>query len=86
MKNRVLAYLTAIPALTLGIVYTTYAASGIALSSAVVTGARDGLAEAAASIEGTVNNQFFITLAVMFIGFAVVVGFLQTMVRGHRRI
>ncbi len=60
--------------------------SGITLTSAVVTGAKAGIQDSAASLSTTVNNQYFIEFALIFIGFAIVVGFVAYMVKGHRKI
>ncbi len=69
-----------------GVVQTHAQAAGLALDANVITGAKAGLVDSAASLTSTVNNQYFVEFALLFIGFAVAVGFVAYMVKGHRKI
>jgi len=60
--------------------------SGITLTSSVVTGMKAGVGDSIQTIQTTLNNQYLTELAVMFIGFAVVVGLVMHFMKGHRRI
>ncbi len=51
--------------------------SGISLTTALITGAKAGIQDSAASLSTTVNNQYFIEFALIFIGFFVVVGWIR---------
>jgi hypothetical protein len=45
-----------------------------------------GVGDSIQTIQTTLNNQYLTELAVMFIGFAVVVGLVMHFMKGHRRI
>ncbi len=59
---------------------------GPALTADVITGVKAGVADSVDTLETTINNQYLGELALMFIGFAAVVGLLMYLVKGHRRI
>lgn len=61
-------------------------ASGVVLTSDVVTGMKAGIGDAVQTIQTSVDNAFLTEVAVMFIGFAVIVGVVMYIVKGHRRI
>lgn len=60
--------------------------SGIVLTSDAVDGVLAGVGHSIDMLEGTINNQYAWTLATMFIGFAIVVGVVMFLLKGHRRI
>ncbi len=60
--------------------------SGITLTNAIITGVKAGVADSVDTLQTTINNQYLGELALMFIGFAAVVGLLMYLVKGHRRI
>ena len=65
---------------------TDYNMAGPALDATVVTGMKAGVGDSIHTIQTTLNNQYLTELAVMFIGFAVVVGLVMHFMKGHRRI
>lgn len=81
--------IAALGAAVLGIASTfavDYNMAGPALDANFVTGAKGGLGDAVATIQTTLNNQFLVEVAILFIGLAVVVGLIMGVVKGHRRI
>ena len=65
---------------------TDYNMAGPALDATTVTGMKAGVSDSVAFIQTSLNNQYLTELAIMFIGFAVIVGVLMHILKGHRRI
>jgi len=65
---------------------TDYNMAGPALDATVVTGAKAGVGDAVATIQTTLNNAFLVEVAIMFIGLAVVIGFIMHVLKGHRKV
>ncbi len=58
--------------------------SGVNLTSAVITGIKQGVADSADTLGVTLNNQYLGELALMFIGFALVTGIIIFLVARHK--
>lgn len=81
--------LAALGASVLGIASTfavDYNMAGPALDANVVTGMKAGIGDSVATIQTSINNAFLTEVAIMFIGFAVIVGVVMHILKGHRRI
>ncbi len=65
---------------------TDYNMAGPALDASAVTGFKAGIGDSVATIQTSLNNAYLTEIAIMFIGFAVIVGVVMHVVKGHRRI
>jgi hypothetical protein len=63
-----------------------YNMAGPALDASAVTGFKAGIGDSIATIQTSLNNAYLTEIAIMFIGFAVIVGVVMHVVKGHRRI
>ncbi len=60
--------------------------TGVVLDTNAVTGMKAGIGDAVTTIQTSLNNAYLTEIAIMFIGFAVIVGVVMYVVKGHRRI
>lgn len=60
--------------------------AGPVMGGFLVTGAKAGLGDATQTISTSLNNQYLIEIAIMFIGLAVIMGLIMSILRGHRRL